>query len=95
MWNKPKNTSFFDDLEDWAHSLNDVLEEGRRLRELHANEASGDADYVDTKIATVAEADALIGMMADLEKLIENQAVSTADRMEVLTAFLATRRRSR
>lgn len=66
-----------------------LLEERDRLIDLYMNEADGDAAFVDTDIATTAEVVALAGVMNAMNAMVNNATVTTADRMPLLTPFLA------
>lgn len=88
-WSAQKNDIFFQRCENWAAAVVNLLEERDRLIDLYTNEADGDAAFVDTAIATTAEAVALAGVMNALNSMINNGTVSQADRMPLLTPFLA------
>ncbi len=88
-WDQNKNDVFFRRCQNWAGAVVNLLEERDRLIALYQNEASGDAAFVDTSIATTAEVIALAGAMNALDAMVNDGAVAQADRMPLLTPFLA------
>lgn len=88
-WSAQKNEIFFKRCQNWAAAVVNLLEERDRLIDLYTNEANGDAAFVDTDIATTAEVVALAGVMNAMNAMVNNATVSTADRMPLLTPFLA------
>ena len=88
-WDSNKNDIFFRRAQNWAAAVVNLLEERDRLIDLYTNEASGDAAFVDTSIATTAVVVALAGVMSAMNDMVNNQTVSQADRMPLLTPFLA------
>ena len=88
-WDINKNDIFFRRAQNWASALVNLLEERDRLIDLYTNEANGDAAFVDTSIATTAELIALAGVMNAADAMVNNATVATADRMPLLTPFLA------
>jgi len=88
-WDANKNQIFFQRAQNWAQSLTNLLEERNRLIDLYTNEANGDAAFVDTSIATVAEVVSLAGVMNAINDAVNNGAVSQANRIPLLTPFLA------
>ena len=88
-WDENKNDIFFRRAQNWAASVVNLLEERDRLIDLYTNEANGDAAFVDTQVATVAELVALAGVMNAMHAMVNNAAVTTEDRMPLLTPFLA------
>lgn len=89
-WDTNKNDIFFRRCQNWAAAVVNLLEERDRLIDLYTNEANGDAAFVDTDIATTAELVALAGVMNAMDAMVNDGAVSQADRMPLLTPFLAT-----
>jgi len=88
-WSQQKNDIFFRRAQNWAASLTNLLEERDRLIDLYTNEANGDAAFVDTNIATTAELVALAGVMNAINDAVNNGVVSQANRVPLLTPFLA------
>lgn len=88
-WSEQKNEIFFRRAQNWASAVVNLLEERDRLIDLYTNEASGDPAFVDTAIATTAELVALAGVMNAMDAMVNNGVVATADRMPLLTPFLA------
>lgn len=88
-WSEQKNQIFAQRCQNWAAAVVNLLEERDRLIDLYINEAAGDAAFVDTEIATTAEIVALAGVMNALDAMVNNAAVTTADRVPLLTPFLA------
>ena len=88
-WSSSKNDIFFRRVQNWSAALINLLEERDRLIDLYTNEANGDPAFTDTSIATTAELIATAGVMNALDAMINNGVVATADRMPLLTPFLA------
>ena len=88
-WSEAKNRIFFERAQNWASAVVNLLEERDRLIDLYTNEASGDPAFVDTDIATTSELVALAGVMNAVDAAINNSPVTTADRIPLLTPFLA------
>ena len=88
-WDQNKNDVFFRRCQNWAGAITNLLEERDRLINLYQNEANGDAAFVDTNIATTAEVVALAGVMNSLDDMVNNGAVTQADRQPLLTPFLS------
>jgi len=88
-WSPQKNDIFFRRAQNWAAALVNLLEERDRLIDLYTNEANGDADFVDTNVATTAELVQLAGVMNAINAAVNNATVATEDRMPLLTPFLA------
>jgi len=88
-WDANKNDIFFQRAQNWAQSLTNLIEERNRLIDLYTNEANGDPAFVDTAIATTAEIVALAGVMNAINDAVNNGVVSQADRVPLLTPFLA------
>ena len=88
-WDQNKNDVFFRRLQNWAGAVVNLLEERDRLIDLYQNEANGDAAFVDTDIATTAEAVELAGVMGALDAMVNNGVVAQEDRVPKLTPFLA------
>lgn len=88
-WSAQKNGIFFQRAQNWASAVIHLLEERDRLIDLYNNEANGDPAFVDTEIATTAELVALAGVMNAMDAMVNNGVVSQADRIPLLTPFLA------
>ena len=88
-WSAAKNDIFFQRCQNWAAAVVNLLEERDRLIDLYTNEANGDPTFVDTDIATTTEVVALAGVMNALDAMVNNGPVSQADRVPLLTPFLA------
>lgn len=88
-WSVAKNDIFFRRCQNWAAALINLLEERDRLIDLYTNEASGDAAFVDTSIATTTELIAMSGVMNAIDDVVNNGVVAQQNRMPKLTPFLA------
>jgi len=90
-FSESKNQIFFQRCQNWASAVINLLEERNRLIAIYNNEAVGDPAFVDTQIATTTELVQLAGVMNALNAMVNNAAVTTADRMPLLTPFLIDR----
>lgn len=87
-WSEQKNRIFFDRCQNWANAVVNLLEERNRLVAIYTNEAVGEPTFVDTPTATVAEVIALAGVMNAMDAMVNNGAVTTSNRMPLLTPFV-------
>ena len=91
-WSQQKNHILFERASNWANAVVNLLEERDRLVALYANEANGEATFVDTDITTTAELIALAtNVMNPLSNMVNNAVVTTAARMQYLTPFLTNK----
>lgn len=93
-WSAAKNAIFFQRLQNLAAAAQNLREEGQRLRDVLALEASpsavDDPAFIDTTTATKAAAKNLIGYCGDFALFNEAGAVSTFNRKDFLTPFTDT-----
>jgi hypothetical protein len=93
-WNSDKNLIFFQRLKAAAVAAQNLREEGQRLRDIIALEASpGNVDnaaFVDTTIATKADAKNLIGYLGEFALFNENGVLTQFNRRDYLTPFTDT-----
>lgn len=83
-----KNQLFHERVKNYAVAMQNLREEGARLKDWYFQEVSGNAAFVTTDIATVAEITSMINYMTDFEKLNSAEAVSADARRISLIPFL-------
>ena len=84
-----KNQLFHERVKNYAVAMQNLREEGQRLKDWYFQEISGDADFVDTGQSTAAEVTTMINYMTDFEKLNMNEAVTADARRISLIPFLS------
>ena len=90
-WNASNQANFEDRLHGVSRAMQDVRDEIQRLAEIFVEESvSGSGFFVGDKVTT-GEMTNFVTLGSDFMKFFENQAVSTANRVSVLTPFLANR----
>lgn len=83
-----KNQLFHERVKNYASAMQNLREEGDRLKDWYFQEVTGHADFVNTDTATTTEIVAMINYMTDFEKLNANEAVTADARRLSLIPFL-------
>lgn len=88
-----KNAVFMERLKNAAVAFQNLREEGARLTDWWFQEIKvggvNDEDFVDTDIATTAEAEMMMSFFADYKNFCENGVVASGWRNSHLVPFLA------
>lgn len=84
-----KNAVFHERVKNYAVAMQNLREEGERLKDWYFQEISGNADFVDTPQSTTSEVVAMINYMTDFEKLNSSEAVSADARRISLIPFIS------
>jgi len=85
-----KNERFHERVKNYAVAMQNLREEGDRLKDWYFQEISGNQFFVNTEIATTAEIGSMVNYMTDFEKLNSSEAVLADARRISLIPFLAT-----
>jgi hypothetical protein len=85
-----KNIRFHERVKNYAVAMQNLREEGDRLKDWYFQEITGSEFFVNTDVATTAEIGSMINYMTDFEKLNTSEAVAADARRISLIPFLAT-----
>jgi len=84
-----KNQVFHSRVKNYAVAMQNLREEGDRLKNWYFQEITGNEFFVNTDTATTAEIGSMINYMTDFEKLNSSEAVAADSRRISLIPFLA------
>ena len=84
-----KNAVFHERVKNYAVAMQNLREEGERLKDWYFQEITGSADFVSTPESTTAEVISMVNYMTDFEKLNANEAVTADARRISLIPFLS------
>ena len=83
-----KNQLFHERVKNYAVAMQNLREEGDRLKDWYFQEVTGNAAFINTDTATTTEIVAIINYATDFEKLNANEAVTADSRRLSLIPFL-------
>ena len=83
-----KNLLFHERVKNYAVAMQNLREEGERLKDWYFQEVTGNQFFVNTDVATTAEVVAMMNYMTDFESLNTNVAVAADARRISLIPFL-------
>ena len=84
-----KNQIFSERVRNYAVAMQNLREEGERLKDWYFQEVTGNEHFINTDTATTAEIISMINYKTDFEKLNTNEAVTADSRRLNLIPFLA------
>jgi hypothetical protein len=83
-----KNQLFHERVKNYAVAMQNLREEGERLKDWYFQEITGNQFFVNTDTATTTEVVAMVNYIADFEKINSNEAVVADSRRLSLIPFL-------
>jgi hypothetical protein len=83
-----KNQLFHERVKNYAVAMQNLREEGDRLKDWYFQEITGNEFFVNTDTATTAEIGSMVNYITDFEKLNTNEAVAADARRISLIPFL-------